>query len=132
MTPGTESSTPNLLKERDPELFKEVQGFRARFEDILLDKLDNILSPAFRDRGHFLPLDDLKIIATVIRVLARDTWTEKHLDQFDATWREAMRSDFFAEAFESIRFRIENAMASARARLLDKPGVGDVTQGTLW
>ena len=132
MTPETESSTPNLLKERDPELFKEVQEFRDRFEEMLLDKLDNVLSPAFRDRGHFLPRDDVKIVAEVIRILTRDTWSEKHLDQFDATWREAMRSDFFAEAFESIRFRIQNAIDTARGRLLARPGVDGVTQGTLW
>jgi hypothetical protein len=133
MTPEPEPSTPNAIKERDPELFKEVQEFRARFEDILLDKLDNILdNPAFRDRGHFLPRDDVKAIAQVIRVLTRDSWTEEHLDQFDTTWRKAMRSDFFAEAFESIRFRIENAVDTARARVLERPGMSGATQGTLW
>src|SRR5438046_3013728 len=119
MTPEPEQSTPNALKERDPELFNEVQEFRARLEETLLDKLDNILdNPAFRDRGHFLPRNDVKAIAQVIRILTRDSWTEEHLDLFGAAWREAMRSDFFAEAFEATRFRIENAVNTARTRLL--------------
>jgi hypothetical protein len=133
MTPEPEEITPNALKERDPELFKEVGGFRARFEEMLLDKLDNVLdNPAFRDRNHFLPRDDVKTIAHVIRILTSDTWTDGQLDQFDVSWREAMRSDFFAEAFEPMRFRIENAVTTARARLLEQPSIGSFTQGTLW
>jgi hypothetical protein len=132
MTPETEQSTPNALKERDLALFKEVQEFCARFEDLLLEKLDTILNPAFRDRGHFLPRDDVKAIAQVLQVLTRDSWAEEHLHQFDAMWRKAMRSDFFAEAFESIRFRVENAVDTARTRLLERPGISGVSQGTLW
>ena len=133
MTPNIAPSTPNLLKERDPELFTEVKDFRARFEEMLLDKLDNILdNPRYRDRGHFLPRDDLKAIAQVVRVLTSDIWTEDSLDQLDAKWREALRSDFFADAFESVRFRIENAVQTGRASLTTEPGTNGVTQGTLW
>jgi hypothetical protein len=128
-----EQSTPNVLKERDPALFTEVEDFRATLEEILLDKLDNVLNnPAFRHHGQFLPRDDLKAIAQVMSVLTRDSWGEEHLDQFDASWREAMRSDFFAAAFETKRFRIENAVNTARNDLSQKREVNSVTQGTLW
>ena len=111
----------------------EVMDFRTRFEELLLDKLDNVLdNPRYRDRGHFLPRDDLKAIAQVVRVLTSDSWTEENLDQFDTKWREALRSDFFAEAFESVRFRIENAVQTGRARLAAEPGPHGVTQGTFW
>jgi hypothetical protein len=133
MTPAPEQSTPNALKERDPELFKEVDEFRARFEEILLEKLENVLaSPTYRDRGNFLPHDDVKAIAYVLRVLTADSWKEDDLDQFDASWRIAMRSDYFAEAFESIRFRVMNATDAARERLIKESGNSGVTQGTLW
>jgi hypothetical protein len=125
--------TPNLLKERDPDLFREVIDFRSRVEEILLDKLDNVLdNPGFRDRGHFLPRDDLKSIAQVIRVLTKDSWSPKDLNDFDSSWRNAMKSDFFAEAFESIRFRIENAVNTTRARQVEKEVNNGITQGTLW
>jgi hypothetical protein len=65
-------------------------------------------------------------------VLTSGSWTEADLDRFDAFWRDAMRSDFFAEAFESIRFRIENAVSSARARLAESRGPGEYEQGELW
>ena len=133
MTPDLPPSTPNPLKERDSELFIEIKDFRARFEEILLDKLDNVLdTPRYHDRGHFLPPEDVTAIAWVVRVLTSDSWTEDQLDQFDASWRDAMRSDFFAEAFEPIRFRVENAVGSTRARLIEPRGVGDCTQGTFW
>jgi hypothetical protein len=133
MTPESESSTPNLLKERDARLFQEIKDFRAQFEEMLLDNVDNVLAgPRYRDRGNFLPRDDTRAIAQVISVLTREEWTAENLDQFDGSWRHAMRSGFFAEAFETIRFRIENAVNACRARLLEKPGVGSVTQGTLW
>src|SRR6266446_5474875 len=110
MTPDSPPSTPNPLKERDPELFLEIEDFRLRFEEILLDTLDSVLdNPRYRDRGHFLLRDDVRAIARVVRVLTSDSWTEDQLDQFDPSWRDAMRSDFFAEAFETIRFRVENA-----------------------
>ena len=133
MTPDSPPFTPNALKERDSELFMEIAEFRARFEEILLDKLDNVLdNPRYRDRGHFLPRDDVKAIARVVRVLTSDSWTEDQLDQFDASWRDAMRSDFFAEAFEPIRFRVENAVKTARARLVETRGVGGCMQGMFW
>jgi hypothetical protein len=133
MTPDSPSSTPNTLKVRDPELFAEIQDFRVRFEEMLLDKLDNVLaSPRYGGRGHFLPDGDVRAIAWVVRVLTSDSWTEHQLDQFDTSWRDAMRSDFFAEVFESIRFRIRNAVDAARNRLVETRGVGDITQGTLW
>ena len=133
MTPDSTPSTPNPLKERDPELFMEIEGFRARFEEILLDTLDNVLhSPRYRDRGHFLPRDDVRAIARVIRFLTSDSWTEDHVDQFDASWRDAMRSEFFAEAWESSRFRIENAVETARTQLIEARGVSGCTQGTFW
>jgi len=133
MTPDSPLSTPNALKERDPDLFVEIEDFRARFEEILLDKLDNVLdNPRYRDRGHFLPRDDVRAIARVIRVLTSDSWTEDQLNQFDASWRNAMRSDFFAEAFETIRFRVENVVETARARLVEVHHVAGFTQGTLW
>jgi hypothetical protein len=133
MTPDSPPSTPNPLKERDPELFKEIGDFRARFEEILLDKLDNVLDgPRHWDRGHFLPRDDVRAIARAVRVLTSDSWTEDQLDQFDASWRDAMRSEFFAEAWESNRFRIENAVHTARARLIETSVVGGVTQGAVW
>jgi hypothetical protein len=133
MTPDSPPSTPNPLEERDPELFMEIEGFRARFEEILLDNLDNVLdNPRYRDRGHFLPRDDVRAIARVVRFLTRDSWTEDQLDQFDASWRDAIRSDFFAEAFETIRFRVENAIQTARTCLVDARGVGSCTQGTFW
>ena len=103
------------------------------FEESLLDTLDNVLdNPRYRDRGHFLPRDDVRAIARVVRVLTSDSWTEDQLDQFDTSWRDAMRSDFFAEAFETMRFRIENAVKTARVRLVESRGVGGCTQGTLW
>jgi hypothetical protein len=133
MTPDSPSSIPNTLKLRDPDLFTEIQDFRARFEEMLLDKLDNVLdNPRYLDRGHFLPRDDVRAIAWVIRVLTSDRWSEDQLDQFDASWRDAMRSDLFAEAFESIRFRIRNAVDAARNHLIEEPGNSGVTQGTLW
>jgi len=133
MRSDSENSTPNVLKERDPELFRELDDFRARFEEMLFDKLDNVLNnPAYRDRGHFLPRDDLKAIAKVISALTREHWSEEHLDQFDAFWREAMRSDYFAEAFEPVRFRVRNAVETARNRLAEKAEISGVTQGTLW
>ena len=133
MTPESKKSTPNAIKQRDPELFKEVEQFRARFEEILLDKLDNVLdNPAFRDRGNFLPRDDVKAIAYVLRILTADSWKDEQLNQFDASWRTAMRSDYFAESFESIRFRVMNAVDAARKRLVEKPATSGVTQGTLW
>ena len=133
MTPEPQISTPNALRERDPELFREVEEFRARFEEILLDKLDSVLdNPAYRNRGNFLPRDDVKAIAYVIRVLTADRWKEEHLYQFDVSLRRAMQSDYFAEAFEPIRFRVINAVDVARNRLVEKPGNSGVTQGTLW
>jgi hypothetical protein len=133
MTPEPRKSTPNALKERDPELFREVEEFRARFEEILLDKLDNVLdNPTCRDRGNFLPRDDVKAIAYVLRVLTAEFWQDQHLDQFDAAWRRAMRSDYFAEAFETSRFRVMNAVDAGRSRLVEKSGNSGVTQGTLW
>ena len=133
MTPDSPLSTPNPLKVRDSELFMEIENFRARFEEILFDKLDNVLdSPRYRDRGNFLPRDDVKAIARVVRVLTSDSWTEDQLNQFQASWRDAMRSDFFAEAFESIRFRVEYAVGAARAHLVEIRGVGACTQGTFW
>jgi hypothetical protein len=133
MTPDPEKSTPNAFKELDPELFQEVKDFRARLEEILLNKLDNVLdNPAFRDRGNFLPRDDVKAIAYVLRVLTGDSWKEDHLHQFDASWRRAMRSDYFAEAFDPIRFRVMNAVDAARNRLAERPGNSNFTQGTLW
>jgi len=133
MMSASEQSTPNVIKERDPELFKELNEFRARFEEILCDKLDNVLgNPAYRDRGRFLPRDDLKAIAKVISVLTKEHWSEEHLDQFDAFWREAMRSGYFAEAFESVRFRVKHAVETARNRLAEKADISGVTQGTLW
>ena len=133
MTPDSLPSTPNPLKERHPEVFMEIDGFRLRFEEILLDKLDNVLdNPRHRDRGHFLPRDDVRAIARVVRVLTSDSWTEDQLDHLDASWRDAFRSEFFAEAFETIRFRIENAAETARKRLVEARGVGSCTQGTLW
>jgi hypothetical protein len=133
MTPEPEKSTPNALKERHHDLFKEVDEFRARFEEILLDKLDNVLdNPAYRDPCNFLPRDDVKAIAYVLRVLTADSWQNELLDQFDASWRKAMRSDYFAEAFESIRFRVITAVDAARVRLVENPANGGVTQGTLW
>jgi hypothetical protein len=133
MTPDTEPSTPNLIRERDARLFEELKDFRAQFEEILLDNVDNVLaSPSYRDRGNFLPRDDTKAIAQVVRILTSEEWTAEQLEQFDGSWRHAMRSDFFAEAFESIRFRIETAVDVARARVLEKAEITGVTQGTLW
>lgn len=133
MTPDLAPSTPNLLKERDPELLGEVKDFRVRFEEMMFDTLDNVLdNPRFRDRGHFLPRDDVRAIARVIRVLTNESWTEDQLDQFDATWRDAMRSGFFAEAWESCRFRIQNAVETARTRLVEARSVRGCTQGMLW
>jgi hypothetical protein len=125
--------TSNQLKERHPDKFKEVQEFRARFEEMLLAKLEDVIgNPRFPDRGHFLPREDARAIAHVLEVLTRDSWTEYDLNQFSANWREAMRSDLFAEAFESIRFRIENAIGLARARLAEFRGAGEFQQGELW
>ena len=109
------------------------EDFRARFEEMLLDTLDNVLdNTRYRDRGHFLPRDDVKAIAQVVHVLTSDSLTEDQLDQFDGSWRDAMRSDFFAEAWESNRFRIENAVETARTRLVEARGVSNCTQGTFW
>ena len=133
MVPDAVPSAPNVLKERNPDEFREVEDFRLRFEEMLLVKLDDVIdNPRFRDRGKFLPRDDLKTIAQVLRVLTHDSWTEADLDRFDASWRDAMQSDFFAEALESIRFRIENAVRSARARLAESRGGGVYEQGELW
>jgi hypothetical protein len=133
ITPELEHTTPNAIKDRDPELFQEVKDFRARFDEIVADSLDNVLdNPVFRDRGRFLPRDDLKTIAGVLRILTRDDWSEENLDQFDSFWRQAMQSDFFVEAFETIRFRIRNAVETGRNALYDKRTVSSVSQGTLW
>jgi hypothetical protein len=133
MMPDEVPSTLNLLKERNPDVFREVEDFRARFEEMLLAKLDDVISnPRFRDRGHFLPAEDVKAIAQVLHVLTRDSWTEANLDCFDAFWWNAIRSDLFAEAFESIRFRIENAVSLARTRLAESRGLANCKQGELW
>jgi hypothetical protein len=133
MTAEPKTSVPNVLMEQDRSLFDEIQAFRARFEDILLADVDRVLDdPRFRDRGNFLPLEDTKAIARVIRVLTKTEWTLDDLDCLAAFWRDAMRSDFFAEAFESIRFRVENAVNAGRSRLNETNRASTVTQGTLW
>ena len=129
-------SMPNLLKERDPELVKELSAFRSRLGDLLLDKLDAVLDdPLFRDRGKFLPLEDLRPIAHILRILTKDSWTEEDLDLFDASWRDACRSDLFGDEFESSRHCIKIATESARMRLLEEQtGAEELTmrQPTLW
>ncbi len=133
MTPTTTPSTPNPLEARHPELFAEVKEFRNRFEEMLLASVDEVLdNPRFRDRGHFLPKSDLKAIAQVMRVLTSESWNQESYDRFDAHWKDALRSDLFAEAFESIRFRIENAVQTGRARLTTGLDSHGVTQGTFW
>jgi hypothetical protein len=133
MKPDAVPFTSNFLKGRNPDEFREVEDFRARFEEMLLVKLDDVIDNShFRDRGHFLPPEDVKAIAQVLHVLTRDSWTNADLDRFDTSWRDAMQSDFFAEAFESIRFRIENAVRSARARLAESRGAVNYEQGELW
>jgi hypothetical protein len=133
MTPDAVPCTPNVLKERNPDEFKGVEEFRALFEEMLLARLEDVLcNPRFRDRGHFLPRDDVRAIAQVLHVLTRKSWTKDDLDRFDASWRDAMRSDLFAEAFESVRHRIQNAVHAGRESLAEQHGARDVTQGTLW
>jgi hypothetical protein len=133
MTTERKTSIPNVLMQHDRSLFEEVQAFRARFEDILLATVDRVLDdPQFRDRGNFLPPEDTKAIAQVIRVLTKEEWGLDDLDRIAASWRDAMRSDFFAEAFESIRFRVEKAVSAGRSRLNEMNRAGTVTQGLLW
>jgi hypothetical protein len=129
-------TTPNALKEHAPDLFHDIEDFRARLENILLVKLDSVLdNPACRDRGHFLPRDDLRAIAHVVRILTKESWNEEDFVRFEAGWREAMRCDYFADAFESIRHRIQALVENGRAKLLE-PKVpataAKVTQRTLW
>ncbi|HZZ78908.1 MAG TPA: hypothetical protein VFE62_10345 [Gemmataceae bacterium] len=133
MTSGSASSITNILEERDPDVLLELREFRARFEEMLLDTLDHVTdNPRYRGRGQFLPPDDIRAIAREVRILTADSWTQDHLDQFDASWRDAMRSDLFAEAFESIRFRIENAVNAARILLADRRTPAFTVQPTLW
>jgi hypothetical protein len=129
------TTTPNPLKERAPDLFKEIEEFRARLENILLADLDSVLdNPAFRDRGHFLARDDLRAIARVVRILTKESWNEADVNQFDAAWRDALRCDYFGDAFESIRHRIQACVQAAPT--LREPEVTaqapKVTQPTLW
>lgn len=133
MTAEPTTSIPNVLMQHDRSLFEEVQTFRARFEDILLADVDRVLDdPQFRDRGFFLPPGDIVAIAQVIRVLTKEEWVLDDLDRLAACWRDAMRSDFFAETFESIRFRVENAVQEGHHRLTEPRGTRGVTQGSLW
>lgn len=119
--------------QHDRSLFDEVRVFRARFEEILLADVDRVLDdPRFRDRGNFIPPEDTKAIAQVIRVLTKQDWSLDDLDRLAASWRDAMRSDFFAEAFESIRFRVDNTVNAGRSRLNETNRASSVTQGMLW
>ena len=133
MAAEPKTSIPNVLMKHDRSLFDEIRAFRARFEEILLADVDRVLDdPSFRDRGSFLPPDDTIAIAQVIRVLTKEEWTFDDLDRFAAFWRDAMRSNFFADEFESIRFRVENAVNAGRSRLNETNRASTVTQGTLW
>src|SRR5438132_1604846 len=97
-------STPNPLKKRDPELVKSFAAFRSRIGDILLDSLAPVLTdPGFRARHAPDILADLHAAAQVLRVLMKDEWTEQDLDTFDTYWRDAIRSDLFADEFEAER-----------------------------
>jgi hypothetical protein len=130
MVPGPRLATSNPLTRRDPELAKELTAFRARLGELLFDKLETALGrPEFRGGRSLFDLDDLKAVLQVLRVLAKPSWTEDDLDLFDENWRDAMRSNLFGAEFESSRFRIQNAVETARIQLLEEPAV---IQSTLW
>lgn len=124
------STTPNPLKTRDAELFDELTRFRARFEGICIAPLDTLLNDRTScDRGHFLPREDIKAVAHILQILTKNSWTPTDIAKFDEFWRHTMRSDFFADEFESSRFRIQGAVDAARTELAEHP---IVEQPTLW
>jgi hypothetical protein len=133
-------ATPNPLKERDPELVANIEAFRSRLGEILLESLAPMFAhPAFR-RRHDVPdvLADLHAAAQVLRVLVQDQWSEQDLKTFDTYWRDAMRSDLFGEEFEAEKFRIQSSVQAARTKLLEPVDpvtpskVKKLTQRTLW
>ena len=51
------------------------------------------------------------------RVLVKDQWTQQDFDTFDTYWRDAIRSEFFAEEFEAERHKIQASVQTARTKL---------------
>lgn len=129
-------ATPNPLKRRDPELVKNFAAFRSRIGDALLDSLAPALADAsFRARLGSEFLADLYAAARVAQVLAKEKWTERDLDTFDRYWRDASRSDYFADEFECERHRILACVDDARAKLHEPEmptETAKVKQPTLW
>ena len=134
-------STPNPIKQRDPELVKRLASFQSRLGTILLDSLAPLLAdPGFRTRHAPDFLADIHAAAQILRILVQDEWTEHDLDTFDTYWRDACRSDLFAEEFEAERHRIQACVEIARTKLLERETTTartttkpqKMTQGTLW
>jgi len=117
MTAAKTPSTPNPLKQRDPSLAKSLAAFQLRFGNMLLDTLAPLLDdPAFRShQGE--DLGDLRAVAQILRVFAKDKWTEQDLETFDTHWRDASRADLFADEYEADRHRIQILVETARSKL---------------
>jgi hypothetical protein len=118
------ASTPNLLLSRERELADRLAAFRPAVNDMLLDKLAATMlrDPAFRVHECPHPMEDVKAVAQVLRVLTRDSWDQDDMTVLDACWRQAMHSALFAEEFEADRHRIRRCIEAARQQLFTLPG----------
>lgn len=130
------ATTPNPLRDRDPDLVDNLTSFRGRIGDLLLDTLAPMFADS-RSRAEYGPgfLAELHAAAQVLRVLVKEKWTEQDLDTFDKYWRDAMRSEIFADEFEAERHRIQACVNTARTSMIEQAEQAipsKTTQPTLW
>jgi hypothetical protein len=103
------SVTPNPLFNREPELVERLAEFRDLANYMLLDKLAAAIlrDPSFRAETSPHPLEDVRSTALVLRMLTKISWDQSDMRVFDACWKEATRSELFADEFEAERHFIE-------------------------
>jgi hypothetical protein len=124
-------STLNPLAVRDRELLRQLNLFRGKLADVLLEVFQSLLDdPRCRLGNQLEPLEGIHAAAQVVRVLTKDAWTEEDLNVFEAHWQAAIRSPLFGGEFEADRHRLQLLAKTAREQLIEAEK--GVKQPTLW
>lgn len=115
----TQAKTENPLFENDPNLVERLVQFRDLANQMLLDKLAAAIlrDASFRAEACPHPFEDVRSTALVLRVLTKTSWDKSDMRVLDACWKEAIRSDLFADEFEAERHFIQQNIDEARKEL---------------